>query len=345
MKGSSAARCAWLRRVWSSAKRKRLATVVTATAALLLLGTVYYYEVFVPSLIFQALPALPPVDDPTLNVDDSLARELRQQMRLFCWANSVQNRLHTSLKAINDTWVRRCDDHLYFIESKTRLSHDVLALGVKDGRGYLTDKSTKAWKHVYQHHLDKFDWFLQGDEDTYVVVENLRLLLSHYNASEPVWIGFIYKHVIKEGFMSGGASYVLSREAVRLLNEDGYQKNLADCPQTGGHVDDLNLGLCMAALRVPLANTLDKRGRHTFHTHSMHNYMSGDPFVKIGGGWFPQVVGPECCSELTISFHYVTPNEMRMMDYLLYRIAVYGRTPFMHKLRFLLGPATISPPR
>lgn len=341
--------CAGWRRFWSASKRNRLATASGLSAGavllLLLLSPLYYFYVYVPAAVLLAIPDPPPLNDPTLAVDDSLARELQQRSRLFCWANSLEDRLHTSLRAINDTWVRRCDDHLYFIESRTSLSHDVLALGVPDGRRYLTDKSTRAWKLLYGRKLQDFDWFLQGDEDTYVVVENLRLLLSHYNASQPVWIGFVYSHAIKEGFMSGGASYVLSREAVRLLVEEGYGKNLPGCPQTGGHADDMNLGVCLAALGVPLANTLDRLGRHTFHTHSAHNYVSGDPFRKLGGGWFPQVVGPQCCSQLSVSFHYLTPNEIRLLDFLLYRVTVYGREPRMEQLRELLGPATLAPPR
>ena len=49
-------------------------------------------------------------------------------------------------------------------------------------------------------------------------------LLEQYNASQPVYLGHLFKVLVKGGYMSGGASYVLSREALRVLNEEGFQK-------------------------------------------------------------------------------------------------------------------------
>ena len=37
--------------------------------------------------------------------------------------------------------------------------------------------------------------------------------------------------------------------------------------------------------------------------------------------------GPDCCSQLTISFHYVPPQTLYTLDMLLYHIDVYGRHP------------------
>ena len=64
-------------------------------------------------------------------------------------------------------------------------------------------------KHVILHFRDKADWFLKADDDTYVVVENLRHMLNEYNSSDPTYFGLRFTHHEyidhKEGYMSGGA--------------------------------------------------------------------------------------------------------------------------------------------
>lgn len=50
----------------------------------------------------------------------------------------------------------------------------------------------------------------------YVIVENLRSMLLPYSPDEPLQLGFQMQPFL-DMYMSGGAGYVLSREAVRCL--------------------------------------------------------------------------------------------------------------------------------
>ena len=45
---------------------------------------------------------------------------------------------------------------------------------------------------------DEADWFLKADDDTYTIVENLRLLLLNKNSSEPVFFGHKFKPYVKQ---------------------------------------------------------------------------------------------------------------------------------------------------
>ena len=61
---------------------------------------------------------------------------------------------------------------------------------------------------------DEADWFLKADDDTYTIVENLRFLLEDKNSSAPVYFGHKFKPYVDQGYFSGGAGYVLSKEAL-----------------------------------------------------------------------------------------------------------------------------------
>jgi hypothetical protein len=49
--------------------------------------------------------------------------------------------------------------------------------------------------------------------DTYVILENLRYFLRGYKSSDPVYCGHHFKTIVQQGYYSGGAGYVLSKEA------------------------------------------------------------------------------------------------------------------------------------
>ncbi|KAK7101498.1 glycoprotein-N-acetylgalactosamine 3-beta-galactosyltransferase 1-like [Littorina saxatilis] len=279
--------------------------------------------------------------DPTLMIDDTEARALKSRGRVLCWIPSVAYKLHSKIRAVNSTWIQRCDGHIFFIEGLNPQPPDVVSLDVLPGYYNLTAKVVSVFQYLYHHHLHDYDWFLKGDDDAYIIVENLRYVLAQYDPGDPVYVGHLYKQRHKHGYMSGGASYAFSREALKRVVEDGYMK---DKCATKGRYEDVEIGKCLHNVGVASHNSRDRFDRDMFHPLRPSIHIAGPiPANQIPQDRFLMVSGEECCSQLTVSFHKVEPELMKVMDHLLYRTTVYGRQPDMKALQALFKPAAVPP--
>ena len=126
---------------------------------------------------------------------------------------------------------------------------------------------------MYKHHLDDADWFLKADDDTYVVMENLRYMLSEQDTNEPIYFGHHFKSIGTFEYSSGGSGFVVSKEALRRFGKAGSDPKV--CRQTGSAGDEA-FGQCMGNLGVKLKNSTDKYGKTRFHCLSPEDYISGN---------------------------------------------------------------------
>ena len=76
------------------------------------------------------------------------------------------------------------------------------------GRKHLTAKTMRAFDLIYKQHFNEYDWFLKADDDTYVIMENVRYLLSKESPREPVFFGHHYRPHVAQG--NTRASYTMS---------------------------------------------------------------------------------------------------------------------------------------
>lgn len=162
-------------------------------------------------------------------------------------------------KHIKETWAKRC--HIVLYMSSVQTDFPTVKLNVSEGREHLYWKTIRAFEYIYKEHLDNADWFLKADDDTYVIVENLLYMVSNLDPEKPLYLGRRFQPFIRQGYMSGGAGYVLSKEALRR-----FMKGLATGACTHfSSIEDMALGKCMETMKVEPVDTRDVKARQTFH--------------------------------------------------------------------------------
>ncbi|XP_067648934.1 glycoprotein-N-acetylgalactosamine 3-beta-galactosyltransferase 1-like [Haliotis asinina] len=252
---------------------------------------------------------------------DVISKALYQKEKVLCWIMTSPKNLNVKTRAVRDTWSRRCNKVL-FVSSVTDPKFPTIGLNVSEGRAHLTAKTMQAFRYIYKNHFDDADWFMKADDDTYVILENLRYFLTSQNKSEPVFFGHHFKVIVKQGFYSGGGGYVLSKEALRRYGERGHDPKL--CRPDGG-AEDVVLGKCMEKLGVRTVNTTDAFGRSRFHCFTPENHVEGRY-----PGWFYKYdangakKGIDSISDYAITFHYVPPQKMYDLEFYIYQLRPYG---------------------
>lgn len=201
--------------------------------------------------------------------DDSLAKQLFKSVRVLCWVLTSPDNLERKAIHVKNTWGKRCNKILFF-SSETNLTFPTIGLNISEGREHLTAKTQRAFKYIFDHHFYEADWILKSDDDTYVIVENLRYFLSDEDPNEPIYFGHHFKPIVKQGYFSGGAGYVLSKEALRRLANNTVKK----CSQDGG-AEDVEIGKCMEVLGVKVGNSTDSLGRSRFHCFNYGAHLFG----------------------------------------------------------------------
>ncbi|CAF2064629.1 unnamed protein product [Rotaria magnacalcarata] len=261
----------------------------------------------------------------------SLAKNTNQDstVRVLCLILTAPKSILTRAKAVHQTWAPQCDQYFFITEypretmtpEQIQFAEQIPIAPIENitaGYDHLTQKSTLAFLFAYEYYFDDFDWFVKADDDTFLFVDHLKTFLSEQNASEPVTFGYNFKLHVPKGYHSGGASYVLSRESLRRFYV-AHQDPGTKCRKDGGS-EDVEIARCLRTKDVYPGKSLDKQNRELFHPLPF-----ADHFLGSFPGWLAQYAenplqsSYNCCSDQTISFHYVRPEMQYLMHFLLYK--------------------------
>ena len=200
------------------------------------------------------------------------ADDLYKQVRVLCWIMTHKQNLLTKASAVRDTWSKRCHVVLFVSDNEDN-DFPTIPINVTSGRESLGEKTVAAFQYIYENHINDADWFLKADDDTYIIMENLRYLLSSHLPSKPVYFGHPFRPWVNQGYFSGGSGYVISKEALKRFGSR--KPNARPCKVNYGGAEDVMFGRCMEYLGVKVGESRDRMGRSRFHAMDAGTHLTG----------------------------------------------------------------------
>lgn len=176
-------------------------------------------------------------------------------MKICYIISTCDKYLDTRVKYQMETFLSDVDrNDIFYLTSKPNIEKRHFGWNCMD------DSQNITWKYIHfiknMKDILYYDWYILVDDDTFIFIERLKLLLKNYNKDHFYYIGHELDHIKKEFciYMSGGGGYAISNGLYKLiydyLNEIGI--NNAYYPLINlkeQFCDDLCIGLWINELK------------------------------------------------------------------------------------------------
>uniref|UniRef100_A0A914DB28 Glycoprotein-N-acetylgalactosamine 3-beta-galactosyltransferase 1 n=2 Tax=Acrobeloides nanus TaxID=290746 RepID=A0A914DB28_9BILA len=133
-----------------------------------------------------------------------------------------------------------------------------------------------------------------------------------------------YHNTRLHGYNSGGAGYVLSNKAMKLLTE-AIEKDQNFCSHSKW--EDVGLGQCLEKLQIYPEKTSETNGAQRFLPFHFHQMLSG--YVAGGDNDFYLPKDEKLIKDIAgiskdwITIHQTDPKQMLFIDFLLYQTQIH----------------------
>ena len=191
-----------------------------------------------------------------------LSRELSPRRMVLVGVVTAQRYLDTRARGIYRTWAKDPSLDVLFYTGTSRASDGVelpvVSLGGVDDDQYPPQRKVFAMlRHMFEHHIDTYDFFMRADDDVYVKPDRLRDLLESVNPAQDIYMGSPGfgrerdQERIRLGragvdrYCMGGPGVIFSRSALRRL---GPHLNECLSDVVVSYNEDVEVGRCV--LRV-----------------------------------------------------------------------------------------------
>ena len=114
--------------------------------------------------------------------------------KVLCWIMTSPSNHKSKAIHVKHTWGSHCDK-LIFMSTEADEELGAVKLDVEESRQGLWGKTKQGFKYCYDNHINEYDWFMKADDDTFVIVENLKSLLSHYSTDDLIHFGHHFKYL------------------------------------------------------------------------------------------------------------------------------------------------------
>ncbi|KAF8563893.1 hypothetical protein P879_06230 [Paragonimus westermani] len=304
---------------------------------------------FTERRVFDA--SVPPIELPmSLSPNAAsvnLASKTEASIRILCMILTTPNDHAVKARTVKQTWASRCDDY-FFVSSENDTQLPAYAAVSTENRNQLWDKTKFGVIYAATQYGRQFDYLFKADDDTYAIMENLRKMLEEHPKNQSIIMGRRFKPFVQQGYPSGGAGYVISRMGVdKIAHGMLTEQKCGIFAHTW--TEDVRMGQCAEAVGVTMVDSLDADGLERFHpfpAFAMFNLDENNPanwltlfnyhkllvvsyLIVTWFDIFRSVFlsksifcsqGHRCCSNYSITFHYIKPPEMFTYDFLLYHI-------------------------
>ncbi|KAL3245022.1 hypothetical protein MRX96_018415 [Rhipicephalus microplus] len=234
--------------------------------------------------------------------DVNEARLLYERVPVLCLVRATSAQ---QARSVLNTWSRRCNRVVFFgTLSDAHVPVERVPLGD-------VAAACELFARVLARHGGLFRWLLLVDDETFAVVENLRLYVAPLNASQVHYLG----HSVRwgSGFYNAlAAGIALSEGAVRALRNRC--RPAADLER-------------MVAASLPRAQPVDTRDtllRSRFNLFGVEQMLipGSVAYEHRRSSIFRSPEGGRCCSQHAITFHGVNPVDMFLLEYLVYGLHI-----------------------